>query len=229
MFSRKNPSPDYVELLQHYKNMHEEGYKRNINGQDIYVSSEDSFPGNELPKYATPIKQIIEATNSKSILDYGAGKGKQYEMPIKVGEITYKSIQDYWAVNEIIKYEPALPEHNNLPDKPVDGVISTDVLEHIPLNDISWVVDEMFSLATKFVFVNIACYPALARLPDGRNAHCTIKPPQWWSGFFHFLGHKYPNHKYLLGMIAPTTDPMGNVSNQLIWVSNMALSQKGEM
>jgi hypothetical protein len=31
------------------------------------------------------------------------------------------------------------------------------------------------------VFANIVCYPVLARLPKGENAHCTIKHHQWWA------------------------------------------------
>lgn len=43
-----------------------------------------------------------------------------------------------------------------------------------------WILDEMFSYARKFVFASIACYPAKKRLPTGENAHCTIRPREWW-------------------------------------------------
>jgi hypothetical protein len=26
----------------------------------------------------------------------------------------------------------------------------------------------------------IACYPAKKHLPDGRNAHLIVQPPEWW-------------------------------------------------
>lgn len=220
-YSRENPSSEYIKHLEYYRSMHAAGYNREINGAKIFTPPEESFPGNELPKFVNPIKQVIDITDSKTILDYGAGKGKQYESEINVDKKIYKNIQEYWGVDEIIMYEPALPGKDSLPSSKVDGVISTDVLEHIPLNDIAWVVDEMFSLSKKFVFANIACYSAFARLPEGENAHCTIKPPQWWAGLFYFLEHKYPDHKYLLGMVAPATDPMGNVANQLVWASNL--------
>jgi hypothetical protein len=37
-----------------------------------------------------------------------------------------------------------------------------------------------FGFARRFVFANVACYPVNKRLPNGENAHCTIKPVAWW-------------------------------------------------
>ena len=34
--------------------------------------------------------------------------------------------------------------------------------------------------ATRFVFLAIATDLAIALLPNGENAHCTIKPLDWW-------------------------------------------------
>jgi hypothetical protein len=59
-------------------------------------------------------------------------------------------------------------------------VICTDVLEHCPEEDIPWILDELFAYARKFVYANVACFPARKRLPSGGNAHCTIKPVKWW-------------------------------------------------
>ena len=30
------------------------------------------------------------------------------------------------------------------------------------------------------MFANIACYPANKTLPNGENAHCTVRPVAWW-------------------------------------------------
>ena len=77
-------------------------------------------------------------------------------------------------------YDPAYQPHNNLPAGKFDGVVCTDVLEHCPEEDIAWILGELFGYATKFVFANVACFPARKRLPSGGNAHCTIKPVKWW-------------------------------------------------
>jgi hypothetical protein len=42
------------------------------------------------------------------------------------------------------------------------------------------ILTEQFRYARKFVFGNIAAYPATKTLPNGENAHCTVQPPEWW-------------------------------------------------
>ena len=46
------------------------------------------------------------------------------------------------------------------------------------------IVAEIFSYARRFVYVNVACYPAEKRLPNGENAHCTVRPPEWWAKLY---------------------------------------------
>ena len=57
-----------------------------------------------------------------------------------------------------------------------------DVLEHIIISDVPKVVDELFSLAKKLLIINVACYKAGAKLPNGENAHITIRNAEWWKG-----------------------------------------------
>ena len=187
MFTQQNPSPIYQELLSSYKSMHANGYTRQVNGQAVTVKPEAAFPGDQLPKYLVPIKEMISATGAQTIMDYGCGKGQQYEMgPLQDqnGRFMAKNVQDFWGVSEIRRYDPGVPAFDTYPTEQFDGVISTDVLEHIPRQDVFWVIEEMVAKATKFVFANIACYPALALLPNGLNAHVTVEHPRWWAGLF---------------------------------------------
>ena len=71
-------------------------------------------------------------------------------------------------------------------------MISTDVLEHCPEDDLAWIVDEIFGFADRFVFANVACYPASKRLPTGENAHCTIKPRDWWEELLRTVAARHP-------------------------------------
>ena len=43
-----------------------------------------------------------------------------------------------------------------------------------------WILGELFGFARKFVYANVACFPARKCLPSGGNAHCTIRPVKWW-------------------------------------------------
>ena len=201
--------------------MHSEGYQRNINGESHYVSPEEAFPGNELPKFLQPIKEMVKTTGATSILDYGCGKGRAYDQPVNISGQIYTSLHKYWEVERIERYEPALPEFETLPEGKVDGVISTDVLEHIPVEDVFWVIEEMFAISNKFVFANVACYKALATLPNGENAHVTVRHPMWWGGVFESMMSRYPDHKYLLGLMGPTTNVIGQTVHQMGWLSNI--------
>lgn len=187
-YTRNNPSPRYRDLIDQYCKMHAEGE------QFLGIPPEQTFPGLSLPAQASRIKRLIAATESLNILDYGSGKGKQYDLsPVKDGEgNTFETMMDYWDVDSVRCYDPCYPPFSNLPSEKFDGVISTDVLEHCPEEDIPWIIDEIFNFAERFVFANIACYPAKKRLPNGENAHSTIKSPEWWAEILQKIASRYP-------------------------------------
>jgi hypothetical protein len=90
-------------------------------------------------------------------------------------------VADYWGVKSVKCFDPGVPEFAQLPSLPSDGVVCTDVLEHVPEEDIPWMLSELFRLAERFVFANIAAFPASKTLPNGWNAHVTVRPPSWWA------------------------------------------------
>ena len=98
----------------------------------------------------------------------GCGKGDVYE------------VNDWdWPMPTL--YDPAIPEYEELPDGPFDGVLSTDVMEHIPENQIPEIIDQIFSRAERFVYLGIANNEAEAVLSDGTNAHVTRQSVEWWA------------------------------------------------
>jgi hypothetical protein len=176
-YTRTSPSPRYRRLVEQYQLMHLHG------DQHLGIAPENTFPGQSLPKEAPRIKRLIKQTGAKTILDYGAGKGQQY-WPRRVRDedegIEYADIRSYWGVAEVRCYDPGYAPFTQLPAGSFDGVVCTDVLEHCPEEDIPWILDELFGYADKFVYANVACFPARKRLPSGGNAHCTIRPVKWW-------------------------------------------------
>ena len=60
-----------------------------------------------------------------------------------------------------------------------DVVINTDVMEHIPAEDINEVLGHIKSLSNN-VFFNISTRPANQKLPNGENAHCTVWSDEKW-------------------------------------------------
>ena len=189
MFTRANPSPRYRELVELYRTMHVEGEKF------LNVLPERTFPGLNLRPEVHHIKRLIDHTGALSILDYGSGKGQQYEirgLKLDTGAVIH-SIVDYWGVDYVHCYDPSYARYSTLPQGRFDGVISTDVLEHCPEDDLPWIMTEMFSYAKRFVYANVACYPARKRLPSGENAHCTVRPPEWWAELATSVGRTFPD------------------------------------
>lgn len=154
-------------LLDQYRAMHDAGH----------------FKGMSILKHVLEIADLVRETNTQTLLDYGCGSGNQYS----VGECHL-----YWGGILPSLYDPASSNHNKRPDCKFDGVICTDVAEHIPENEIDDFLNDVFGYANKFVFITICTRPAKKSLPDGRNAHLTVKPKEWWIDKIKSVGVNYP-------------------------------------
>ena len=158
---RKNPSDKYEELLDEYRRLH--------------CQAENMFNGRSLVKFVDVIKSFLENRDSKTLLDYGCGKGFLYTDKFNtVTKEIDKPLPELWELEDHYLYDPCYPEHAKLPSGKFDAVICTDVLEHLPESDLMWVIDEILSYADKMVFLNIACLKALKILSNGENAHLSI-------------------------------------------------------
>lgn len=138
-----------------------EEYKKYHREQNDYGN------GGALKFHKRHIDDLIFDTKAETLLDFGCGKGDVYE------------VNDWhWPTPTL--YDPAIPEHDELPDGSFHGVLSTDVMEHIPEDQIPEIIDQIFSRAERFVYLGIANNEAQAVLSDGTNAHVTRKPVEWW-------------------------------------------------
>jgi hypothetical protein len=198
-YSRSSPSPRYTSLVAMYRHMHEHG------SDESGLSSSATFAGTSLTPHIKRVKALIERTGASSILDYGCGKGALYlPHPLAIkGEGTYDGVVDYWDVASVACYDPAYEPFSTLPKEQFDGVVCTDVMEHCPEEDLPWIVGEIFSYARRFVYVNVACFPAMKSLPNGENAHCTLRPPEWWAGLYRETARRYPGVAWELWTLGP--------------------------
>ena len=136
----------------------------------FHAEKNTNYPGNNLKPQLQHIKDLVQDTKAKTLLDYGCGKGLQYTK--------WKHHEEFGVMPAL--YDPAVPEYEQLPDGPFDGVYSTDVMEHISKEQIPETFGKLFSRADKFVFLSICTQPALTILPNGENAHCTVEPIEFW-------------------------------------------------
>lgn len=178
-------SKEYKDTLEIYKKLH-------LNGTE-FDSAENTFDGKSLKFFFQPIKQIIDFTKSKSIIDFGCGKAKYYFEEIVSNKKTYSNIGNYWNIDDIFLYDPGVENFSKYPIRKADGVICVDVVEHIPEDDVINFIEELFKLANRFVFIVIACYPAKKTLPDGRNVHLCLKSANDWKKIIKDIRIKFSN------------------------------------
>jgi hypothetical protein len=134
------------------------------------------FPGYSVCGYAPAIAELVVKTHAKRLLDYGCGKGYQYLV---------RRVHEQWGGILPHCYDVGVPQLAKRPEGVFDGVICTDVLEHIAEADVDDILADIFDFAAadtpSFVFLVIACRPAKKSFADGTNVHLTVKPPEWWT------------------------------------------------
>jgi 2-polyprenyl-3-methyl-5-hydroxy-6-metoxy-1,4-benzoquinol methylase len=119
---------------------------------------------------------IVRACGPKSealrVLDYGCGAGMQYEAP--------HNLQRKLHIPKPTLYDPGNAMYAEKPAGTFDGVICSDVLEHVPEALVGNVLAEVFDYAERFVWMSVCCRAAKKVFPDGTNMHVTVKGEQWW-------------------------------------------------
>lgn len=176
----------YNELISLYQQMAEQGYDR-VDGK--VTPAEDAFSQVQIVAYRKAVKEILGHFDCKTALDYGAGGGHWDQVEVPEGG----TLKNYFGFDTINRFEPARGADGKVKS---DVVLCFDVLEHVFMADIPYVVNELFQLANQLIIVNIACYPAAALLPNGENAHISIRPAEWWVGVFDTIATLYPHIAY---------------------------------
>ena len=157
------------------------------------MPGDSTFLGYSLTKWIIKIKEIIKINNANSLLDFGCGKGFLYNNKFKIGDNEFKNLSDFWDIENIFLYDPGVDKFSTYPNKRFDGIICTDVIEHIPEKDIMNFIDELFKFSNKFIFFVIATIPASKYFDDGENIHLCLKTQSDWNKIFLDLKKKYPN------------------------------------
>lgn len=114
-------------------------------------------------KHNKTIRALMQRFDATTVLDYGCGKGS---VRSGLGEC-------------VSNYDPAIPEWSAMPE-PADLVVCLDVLEHVEPQFVGNVLDHIRELARKAAWFVVACRKANEHVPDGRNTHASVHPPEWW-------------------------------------------------
>ena len=183
---KANPSQDYKDLISSYKELHK---------------NEGAFKGISLRPLVPTLHKIIKSNDCKTLLDYGCGKGYAYNDKYKELGLADK-VQNLWNIDSFSLYDPAYPSHNKIPTGKYDIVLCTDVMEHIPEQDIDWVIQKIFNYANKAVFFSICTMEAIKTFQEGKfkgkNVHVTVQEKEWWLNKFSKIWGKQKTLKVYL-------------------------------
>jgi hypothetical protein len=140
------------ELIEQYKQVHSAG---------VYGRGSEFLLGQ--------IQRVLTDRNYRptTILDYGCGRSRLVDWLAKLNDATP------------YRYEPAIPEFSTMPVTEVDFVTNTDVMEHVAEEAVDQTIARIRGLSRRAFFC-ISTRKAGKILPNGENAHATIKDADWW-------------------------------------------------
>lgn len=118
-------------------------------------------------QYAPIVSEICNTLEVQHLLDYGAGKCRLFQNL----KVQHKM--------KLQAYDPGVPKLSAAP-VPAEMVACIDVLEHIEPECLDDVLDDLARLTEAVCFLTIHTGPAVKVLSDGRNAHLTQQPMEWW-------------------------------------------------
>lgn len=148
-------------------------YEKYLEQAKEFHKNPNNWPGKSLKPHLKEINKIFHIKvlqkGEAKVLNYGCGKAK-FE-------------PKEWNA---FRYDPAIPEYENKPKEKFDIVVCTDVMEHIPAENVPSVLRDIFSFKNPagIAFFSICVRPAWNKLPNGQQAHATVLPPVWWKKQF---------------------------------------------
>lgn len=146
--------------------------------QALAKVADGNFAGVSVLQHMKSIRRLVEETDSRTMLDFGCGRGEAYKSPHKLHH------QIGLPRAAVTLYDPAFMPTATLPKGQFDLVVCSDVLEHVPEHEVEEFVARLLGYAKKAVWASVCCRPAKKFFTDGRNLHVTVKSFEWWSAKF---------------------------------------------
>lgn len=139
------------------------------------------------------VDKLCRLLDFKTVLDVGCGPGQSVHWLLEHGYDTKGCDISRYVVDNPV---PELHDKNvlhcapasDLPfaDNSFDVVFCTDVMEHIPEENIDTSIREMARVVRKYLFLTICLYPSSLR--NLVEYHATIRPRDWWEARFAAAG-----------------------------------------
>jgi len=143
------------------------------------LAEDGAFSGKAILAWqkSTVLESFVEYFSPTHWLDYGCGPATAYKENNHIKKLADKTNSIYTL------YDPCHKPYDVFPVRKIfEGVISIDVIEHIPETDTLATLDYIFSVATKWIFLFISTKRDARGFNDesGESTHCTLKTREEW-------------------------------------------------
>lgn len=138
-----------------------------------YLHAQPKGYGQRGRKWAEAVQNILVAYDAWSVLDYGCGTGSLMQA------LAVRGVNE----SRMREYDPAILGKD---ERPVfaDCVVCTDVMEHVEPDKVQNVAKHLAQLTRKVCFVVVSLVETAKILPDGRQAHISLHPVEFWQELF---------------------------------------------
>ncbi len=134
------------------------------------MHAQGAFPGTTWTAHRAAAEAFFRP-DSFPVLDFGCG-------PLGGLRAAYG--------DRVVPYDPYVPEFAADPwVRRPRGFFTSDVLEHLPVHALRALVLRIAAAPyVRQVFAAVSTRAANKIMPNGLNAHLTVRHGQWWRGFF---------------------------------------------
>ncbi len=143
------------------------------------AASGEYLRGLTILRHRGQLGDLMREHKASSLLDYGCGAGDAWKEPRRL----HRQFGLRWF--DVRLYDPAFQQHAEKPHGRFDGVLASDVAEHIPEGEVDEFIATLFRHARKFVWASVCTRPAAKTFPGTDiNLHVTQRPMEWWTEAF---------------------------------------------
>ncbi len=115
--------------------------------------------------YQRLVADLVQIESATSILDYGCGPGRGLSKFLDI---------------PVVDYDPAVSGIDIAPETKFDIVVANHVLENVEQQCINAVLEHLYRLTRKVLFLSVCCNPSRKQFADGTPVPRFARDAEWW-------------------------------------------------
>jgi hypothetical protein len=171
--------------LQYYKDIFD-GKPFIRNGKEITIKEKSVFDGGGIRLIYDELDYELDKRGSGTILDFGGGTAVHWHVDCQIpGQRQKMTATKYFGIKlrGFYRYDPAHPLYCIKPTGKFDIVMCTEVLEHVPIDELPELLKEIASYMLDDGIAIFSIPKGLSNnaFPDGSNLHITLMGTKEWN------------------------------------------------